>query len=127
LPVSSFTPGLVSSNLNDWLPAHISKRLAKGFVQINKNMKGFVCQDALMIAPETRTSTPVRILRNKESFECVSLPGMFPVGEGAGYSGGIVSSAMDGENACEKIAEMLKESFQEKLQENKSKPAPEKF
>ena len=127
LPVSSFTPGIVSSNLNEWLPVHISKRLAKGFVQINKNMKGFVCQDALMIAPETRTSTPVRILRNKESFECVSLPGMFPVGEGAGYSGGIVSSAMDGENACQKIAEMLKGSFQEKLQENKSKPAPEKF
>ena len=127
LPVSSFTPGIVSSNLNEWLPAHISKRLAKGFVQINKNMKGFVCQDALMIAPETRTSTPVRILRNKESFECVSLPGMFPVGEGAGYSGGIVSSAMDGENACQKIAEMLQGSFQEKLQSNKSKPAPEKF
>ena len=127
LPVSSFTPGIVSSNLNEWLPVHISKRLAKGFVQINKNMKGFVCQDALMIAPETRTSTPVRILRNKESFECGSLPGMFPVGEGAGYSGGIVSSAMDGENACQKIAEMLKGSFQEKLQENKSKPAPEKF
>ena len=127
LPVSSFTPGIVSSNLNEWLPVHISKRLAKGFVQINKNMKGFVCQDALMIAPETRTSTPVRILRNKESFECGSLPGMFPVGEGAGYSGGIVSSAMDGENACQKIAELLQGSFQEKLQENKSKPAPEKF
>ena len=127
LPNSSFTPGIVSSNLNEWLPAHISKRLAKGFVQINKNMKGFVCQDALMIAPETRTSTPVRILRNKETFECEHLTGLFPVGEGSGYSGGIVSSAMDGENACQKIAEMLKGSFQEKLQENKSKPAPEKF
>lgn len=127
LPNSSFTPGIVSSNLNEWLPTHISKRLAKGFVQINKNMKGFVCQDALMIAPETRTSTPVRILRNKETFECEYLKGLFPVGEGSGYSGGIVSSAMDGENACQKIAEMLKGSFQEKLQENKSKPAPEKF
>lgn len=127
LPVSSFTPGIVSSNLNEWLPSHISKRLAKGFVQINKNMKGFVCQDALMIAPETRTSTPVRILRNKETFECEYLKGLFPVGEGSGYSGGIVSSAMDGENACQKIAEKLKGSFQEKLQENKSKPAPEKF
>ena len=127
LPVSSFTPGIVSSNLNEWLPAHISKRLAKGFVQINKNMKGFVCQDALMIAPETRTSTPVRILRNKETFECECLKGLFPVGEGSGYSGGIVSSAMDGENACQKIAEILKGSFQEKLQENKSKPVPEKF
>ena len=127
LPISSFTPGIVSSNLNEWLPTHISKRLAKGFVQINKNMKGFVCPDALMIAPETRTSTPVRILRNKETFECEYLKGLFPVGEGSGYSGGIVSSAMDGENACQKIAEMLKGSFQEKLQENKSKSAPEKF
>lgn len=127
LPISSFTPGIVSSNLNEWLPTHISKRLAKGFVQINKNMKGFVCQDALMIAPETRTSTPVRILRNKETFECEYLKGLFPVGEGSGYSGGIVSSAMDGENVCQKIAEILKGSFQEKLQENKSKPAPEKF
>ena len=103
LPPSSYTAGLVSSNLNTWLPAFISKRLAQGFRQINKNMKGFICPDALMIAVETRTSTPVRILRDKESFECTALKNLYPCGEGSGYSGGIVSSAMDGENACAKI------------------------
>ena len=105
LPASSYTPGLVSSNLNSWLPSHISTRLAQGFKDINKNMKGFVCNDALMIAIETRTSTPVRIVRDKESFECVSIKGLYPAGEGSGYSGGIVSSAMDGENACQKFIE----------------------
>lgn len=103
LPPSSYTPGLVSSNLNTWLPEHISKRLQQGFKDINKNMKGFLCNDALLIAAETRTSTPVRICRDKETFECTAIKGLYPVGEGSGYSGGIVSSAMDGENACSKI------------------------
>lgn len=103
LPESSYTPGLVSSNLNTWMPKHISQRLAQGFRDINRNMKGFICDDALMIAMETRTSTPVRIARDKETFECIGLKNVFPAGEGSGYSGGIVSSAMDGENACEKI------------------------
>ena len=70
-------------------------------------MKGFVCNDALMIAMETRTSTPVRICRDKETFECTAVKGLYPVGEGSGYSGGIVSSAMDGENACAEIAKFL--------------------
>ena len=61
-----------------------------------------------MIAPETRTSTPVRILRNKETMECTALPGLYPAGEGSGYAGGIVSSAMDGENAAKAIACALK-------------------
>ena len=103
LPPSSYTAGLVSSNLAKWLPSHISDRLKKGFVEIDKNMHGFICKDALMIAPETRTSTPVRILRNKETYECTELSGLYPAGEGAGYSGGIVSSAMDGENAASAI------------------------
>ena len=108
LPPSSYTPGLVSSELSSWLPEHISERLKKGFVEIDRSMHGFVCPDALMIAAETRTSTPVRILRDKESFECRALSGLYPAGEGSGYSGGIVSSAMDGENACLQIAERLK-------------------
>lgn len=108
LPATSYTPGIVSSNLNEWLPEHIRSRLQKGFTEINKNMKGFICDEALMIAIETRTSTPVRILRNKETFECVGLKNVFPAGEGSGYSGGIVSSAMDGENACIAIAKKLK-------------------
>ena len=107
LPQSSYTPGLVSSNLNTWLPHHISDRLHQGFKNINKNMKGFICNDALMIAIESRTSTPVRILRNKETFECVAVKNLYPAGEGSGYSGGIVSSAMDGENCCKIIMEKL--------------------
>ena len=65
------------------------------------NMKGFIDPAALMIAPETRTSTPVRILRDKETMECTALPGLYPAGEGSGYAGGIVSSAMDGVNVAQ--------------------------
>jgi len=103
LPASSYTAGLVSSNLASWLPAHISDRLKKGFAEIDRSMHGFICPEALMIAAETRTSTPVRILRDKETFECTARSGLYPVGECSGYSGGIVSSAMDGENACSQI------------------------
>ena len=95
-PPTSYTPGIVSSNLNEWLPQSISTRLAQGFNQINQKMKGFINPAALMIAPETRTSTPVRILRDKETMECTALKGLYPAGEGSGYAGGIVSSAMDG-------------------------------
>lgn len=108
LPASSYTPGLVSSDLGSWLPPFIAERLKKGFVQIDRSMHGFICDKALMIASETRTSTPVRIRRDKEGFECTQLKGLYPAGEGSGYSGGIVSSAMDGENACGHIAENLK-------------------
>ena len=66
-------------------------------------MKGFICEDALLIAIETRTSTPIRILRNKDNFESNVIKSLYPVGEGSGYSGGIVSSAMDGINACKQI------------------------
>ena len=107
LPASSYTAGLVSSDLGSWLPSHISERLKKAFVEIDRNMHGFICDEALMIAAETRTSTPVRILRNKESFECTAISALYPAGEGSGYSGGIVSSAMDGENACEQIAKVI--------------------
>ena len=86
-----------------WLPQSISTRLAQGFNQINQSMKGFINPQALMIAPETRTSTPVRILRDKETMECTALKGLYPAGEGSGYAGGIVSSAMDGENVAEAI------------------------
>ena len=108
LPVSSYTPGIVSSALHEWLPPLVSKKLAQGFRQIDQSMKGFICPQALMIAPETRTSTPVRILRNKETFECEGLKGLYPAGEGSGYAGGIVSSAMDGENAAKAIATAIK-------------------
>ena len=108
LPASSYTPGIVSSELGSWLPPHISERLKKGFAEIDKSMHGFISPDALMIAAETRTSTPVRILRDRQSFECTALKGLYPAGEGSGYSGGIVSSAMDGENAALAITAILK-------------------
>ncbi len=107
LPKTSYTPGVVSSNLKEWLPEIISSKLHKGFIEINKNMKGFVCSQAVLIAPETRTSTPVRILRDKESFECINLKNLYPAGEGSGYAGGIVSSAMDGIKAAEMIKQKL--------------------
>ncbi len=102
-PPSSYTPGLVSSNLNDWLPPHICSRLQKAFPVFNNMMRGYVCKDALMIAVETRTSTPVRIARNPETLESTALKNLYPAGEGSGYAGGIVSSAMDGQNSCKKI------------------------
>ncbi|MCM1321251.1 MAG: FAD-dependent monooxygenase [Bacteroides sp.] len=100
LPESSYTPGLVSSRLDRWLPEHITSRLKQAFLQFNAKMRGFICPEALLIAPETRTSSPLRILRENTTFENPSLRGLFPAGEGAGYSGGIVSSAIDGENAA---------------------------
>ena len=105
LPATSYTPGIVSSNLNEWMPPLIAQKLAQGIRQIDQSMKGFICDQALMIAPETRTSTPVRITRDKETFECIGLKGLYPAGEGSGYAGGIVSSAMDGENAARAIAQ----------------------
>jgi hypothetical protein len=107
LPKTSYFPGITSSRLDQWLPAQIARRMEKAFKEFNKKMKGFICGEALLIAPETRTSTPVRILRDRESYECCALKKLYPAGEGSGYSGGIVSSAMDGINACAKIMECL--------------------
>ncbi|GHV63151.1 NAD-utilizing dehydrogenase [Spirochaetia bacterium] len=103
LPPSSYAPGLVSSRLDQWLPPFIARRLQSAFPEFEKKMRGFICPDALLIAPETRTSTPVRITRNPETFESTVITGLFPAGEGSGYAGGIVSSALDGENAAEAI------------------------
>ena len=97
LPRSSYSPGLVTSRLDSWLPDFIKERLQQAFRDFNRKMVGFVCKEALLIAAETRTSTPVRILRNSETLECVAAENLYPAGEGSGYSGGIVSSAMDGE------------------------------
>ena len=106
-PPSSYTPGIVSSRIDIWMPEQIAGRLAQGFLDFGKNMKGFVNKDAVLIASETRTSTPVRILRDKESCESVAIKNLYPAGEGAGYAGGIVSSAMDGEKVCQAISEKI--------------------
>ena len=107
LPPTSYKPGLVASRLDKWLPSDISSRLEQGFRDFDRNMHGFISEDALLIASETRTSTPVRILRNKESLECEQIANLYPSGEGSGYSGGIGSSAMDGEKVAAKIAQKL--------------------
>lgn len=103
LPQTSYAPGLVSSRLDEWLPKQISERLKMAFYTFEHDRKGFINPEAILIASETRTSTPVRILRSKESGECLYIKNLFPAGEGAGYAGGIVSSAMDGENQAAKI------------------------
>lgn len=106
---TSYTPGIVASRLDQWLPEQIASRLKMCFRYINRDtMKGYISDEGILIASETRTSTPVRILRDKETFECPGLKNLYPCGEGSGYSGGIVSSAMDGENACCKISQKLR-------------------
>ncbi|MDE6704724.1 MAG: FAD-dependent oxidoreductase [Treponemataceae bacterium] len=107
LPRTSYTPGVVPSRLDKWLPAHIAARLAEACTEFNKRMRGFICDDALLVAIETRTSTPVRIVRDKDTLECVALKGLYPAGEGGGYAGGIVSSAMDGEKVSASIARKI--------------------
>jgi uncharacterized FAD-dependent dehydrogenase len=104
LPSSSYAPGLVSSRLDEWLPPFIARRLQAAFPEFDQKMRGFICADALLIAPETRTSTPVRITRKSETFESAAISGLFPAGEGSGYAGGIVSSALDGENTAAAVS-----------------------
>lgn len=107
LPESSYAPGLVSSPLHFWMPQFISDRLSKGFQQFGKYSHGFLTNEAVMIGVETRTSAPVRIIRDKESLQHVRVKGLFPCGEGAGYAGGIVSAGVDGERCAEAAKAML--------------------
>lgn len=107
LPRTSYTPGVVSSPLHFWMPRFLSRRLAEGFRVFGKKSRGYLTNDALLIASETRTSSPVRIVRDRESLAAVDTPGLFPCGEGAGYAGGIVSSAIDGERCAEAVAKFL--------------------
>jgi uncharacterized FAD-dependent dehydrogenase len=104
LPKSSYAPGILSSPLHFWLPKFVSHRLQQGFRQFGKQAHGFLTNEAVMIAIETRTSSPVRILRHQETLQHVRLQGLFPCGEGAGYAGGIVSAGVDGERCAEMCA-----------------------
>ena len=108
LPKSSYAPGLISSPLYFWMPSFVSKRLQEGFKTFGKNAHGFLTNEATLIAMETRTSSPVRILRDRDTLQHVRLQGLFPCGEGAGYAGGIVSAGVDGERCAEMCAEYLK-------------------
>ena len=107
LPETSYHPGIKSSEINKWLPKNISKRLQKGFVEFNKSMKGYLTNEAIILGVESRTSSPVRIPRNKETLEHTQIKGLYPCGEGAGYAGGIVSSAVDGERIAEQIKNII--------------------
>lgn len=107
LPKSSYSPGLVSSPLHFWMPPFISERLSKGFQLFGKSSRGFLTNEAVMIAVETRTSAPIRIVRDNETLQHVTIEGLFPCGEGAGYAGGIVSAGIDGERCAEAVAAYL--------------------
>lgn len=107
LPKSSYAPGLISSPLHFWLPEMISSRLREGFKTFGKHAHGFLTNEAVCIATETRTSSPVRILRDRETLQHVRIQGLFPCGEGAGYAGGIVSAGVDGERCADAMAEYI--------------------
>ena len=101
LPKSSYAPGLISSPLHFWLPEMIGKRLQQGFKKFGQMSRGFLTNEALLIAVETRTLSPVRIVRDNETLQHISVKGLFPCGEGAGYAGGIVSAGVDGGRCAE--------------------------
>jgi uncharacterized FAD-dependent dehydrogenase len=107
LPESSYSAGLVSSPLHEWMPSFITQRLRQGFQLFGQRSKGFLTNEAVMIGVETRTSSPVRILRNMETLQHVTIAGLYPCGEGAGYAGGIVSAGIDGERCAEAVADYL--------------------
>jgi len=104
LPACSYLPGIVPSRLDQWLPAHIGKRLQQGFRDFDRKYPGFLTNDAVILGVESRSSSAVRIPRDPDTLQAVSTPGLYPCGEGAGYAGGITSSALDGINAALKIA-----------------------
>jgi uncharacterized FAD-dependent dehydrogenase len=111
LPKISYFPGVTSSPLHEWLPESIGERLREGFRQFNSMMKGFVTNEAAVLGVESRTSSPLRIPRDQETMQHTGISGLYPCGEGAGYSGGIVSSAVDGIKAAEAVAAATLKTF----------------
>jgi uncharacterized protein len=104
LPDASYPPGLVSARVDQVLPPEVAMRLQKAFRIFGTKMRGYYSNDAVVMAVESRTSSPVRIPRNAETLEHPGVRGLFPCGEGAGYAGGIVSAAMDGERVIERVS-----------------------
>lgn len=107
LPDSSYRPGLMAAALHDKLPKRIASRLREGIQQIDKKTKGFLSNEAIAVGVESRTSSPVRIPRNESDFQHIRIKGLYPCGEGAGYAGGIASSAIDGERCAEAVAQNI--------------------
>ncbi len=108
LPESSYAPGLISSPLHFWMPSFITSRLQQAFTEFGRRSHGFLTNEAVLIAAETRTSSPVRILRQADTLQHVRLEGLFPCGEGAGYAGGIVSAGIDGERCADMAAQYVR-------------------
>ncbi len=107
LPPTSYAPGIHSARIDKLLPAIISKRLQQGFRDFGRKYNGFLTDEATLIGDETRTSAPIRIPRNSETLNHVSINGLYPCGEGAGYAGGIVSAAIDGERCAEAVSKYI--------------------
>ncbi len=107
IPKTSYVPGTTSVEMGEVFPGFLSQILREGFTQFGKMMKGYLTNEAILHAPESRTSSPVRIPRNPETLEHIQIKGLYPCGEGAGYAGGIISAAIDGEQCALKIAEVL--------------------
>lgn len=103
LPESSYFPGLINSPVHFWLPENIASRLRTAFKEFNKQMSGFLTNEAVVVGVESRTSSPIKVVRDRETFQSVNIKGLYPCGEGAGYAGGIVSSAIDGMLAVKSI------------------------
>jgi len=108
LPDTSYRPGLIQSNMGDWLPDFVTARLREGLIKMGKKSKGYLTNEAIVLGAETRTSSPLRIPRSDETLEHLHIKGLFPCGEGSGYAGGIVSSAVDGERVADMIGQMYK-------------------
>lgn len=107
LPECSYVPGVVSSPMHFWMPEHIGSRLRRGFADFDRQAHGFVTNEALVVGVESRTSSPVRIPRRPDTLQHIGVAGLFPCGEGAGYAGGIASSAIDGERCADMVAHYL--------------------
>lgn len=108
IPKTSYVPGTTSVELGEVFPSFLTQTLREGFIQFGKSMRGYFTNEAILHAPESRTSSPVRIPRTLDTLEHVQIKGLYPCGEGAGYAGGIISAAIDGEKCALKIAESLK-------------------
>ena len=108
LPKSSYVPGIVESRLDEWLPQFMATRLREAISIFDKRMRGYLTNEAVVVGVESRTSTPVRIPRDRSTLQHPEVVGLYPTGEGAGFAGGIISAALDGEHIAEKVAEKLK-------------------
>lgn len=108
LPKTSYQPGVISSAMHEWMPRFVTTRIQEGLQKVGKQSKGYLTNEALLIGVESRTSSPIRVLRDNETLQHVEIKGLYPCGEGAGYAGGIVSAGMDGERCAEAVSKSLK-------------------